>query len=395
VAKSESSDEKFRRENLVYNAYEDRWRQIVNAEPRFERDGRRKVLSHDGGLEGYKQGLMGKLEQKIQLMCPSNDFVLDYIEANAAFGFPMARPGEKEGRTVYICGNGRGLPDHVKHLDKHGQGDDVDVWACNGALNWLHENGHKVTHGFTTDTSARMWQECWINPAPVYYVLATCVDTRTIDQVMAAGAKGVTFFHNFTGVYNDERGYGEIQLYQSLYPSAPLVGEGLNSVNRAVALADMMGYKKIVLMGCVKHLDPKSKHHHADGGASTQQYTLTAQIDGRTYSTHADLLYSAIDLVKQERRFNGTIPKADWRRLSYKERSNYVDQGDGTCMPRGREKRMEFVGHRNDLGMVLRRKSDSFLKRCIRFGEKDPTVEEHEDVKADKTPACATVVNVS
>jgi hypothetical protein len=268
----------------------------------------------------------GKLDQKINLTCPTNEYVLEYIEQNARLALPVVALNSAKDKTLYICGNGRGLPDHVKHIVKHGQ--EAHVWGCNGAANWLHDNGIRLTHAFTTDTSKRMWQECWKEPPPAHYLLATCVDTRTIDHVMAAGNL-VTLFHNFTG--NE----GEVHRYQSLYPSCPLVGEGLNSVNRALALANMMGFKKIYLLGCVKHLDPKSKHHHADGSGSNQQYILRATIDGRDYATHADLLYSAIDLVAQKRAMGN---------------------------------RLEIIGDRYDLGIVLTRKSKAFLDRCISFG---------------------------
>jgi len=351
-------------QHRVYSAYHNRWVDINTSDPRMiGMDGRRKVLGESKDWTGYKTGMVsGKLEQKIKLTCPTNAYVLDFIKENAQYGYPMAKIGEGKGREVYICGNGRGLPKHAGKIKRDGMANTVDVWGCNGAVNWLWQNNVKVTHGFTTDTSHRMYQECWVNPPPIHYLIATCVNPKTVDQLMAAGAKGVTFFHNYTGVD------GEIPLYQSLYPGAPLVGEGLNSVNRALALALMMDYDKIYLLGCVEHLDPKSKHHHADGGDSNQEYILVAHIDNRKYATHADLLYSAIDLVKQERRSNGTLPKAMWRQLPLEERSQYVYDGDGTYRPRGREKKITMVGHRRDLGMVLRTKSDDFLNRCIKFG---------------------------
>jgi hypothetical protein len=253
------------------------------------------------------------------------------------------------GGTVFICGNGRGLPDHIKTIEKHGMHDNAHVWGCNGAAVWLHNNGVKLTHAFTTDTSHRMYEECWKDPPPAHYLIATCVQRRTIDHVMSAGNK-VTLFHNFTGLQ------GELER-QKLYPTAPLVGEGLNSVNRALALAQAMNFKKIYLLGCVSHLDPKSKTHHADGRGSNQQYTLRAEIEGRVYATHADLLYSGVDLVLQERVANGTLCRADYQKLK-----------DGTYLPRGREKKIEIVGQKRDLGMVLRQKPMEWLNRCIQFG---------------------------
>jgi hypothetical protein len=96
-----------------------------------------------------------------------------------------------------------------------------------------------------------------------------------------------------------------------------------------------MGFKKIYILGAVKHLDPESKHHHADGGESNQKWILRAEIDGRTYATHADLLYSAIDLVTRKRALGS---------------------------------RVEIIGDYWDLGVVLGRKPRKFLERCIKFG---------------------------
>ncbi len=282
--------DQIRHENKLFNAYTKQWVSIKNT-AQFSRNGEPVVLGGgDGGLTDYKTGMSTKLDQKINLTCPTNDNVLEHVKENAKFGLPVVATKSGVGGTVFICGNGRGLPEHVKEIEKHGMHDKAHVWGCNGAANWLNENGPKLTHGFTTDTSHRMYEDCWENPPPAHYLLATCVSPKLVDQIMSAGNK-ITFFHNFTGVD------GEVPIYSSLYPSAPLVGEGLNSVNRALALADIMGFETIYLLGCVTHLDPESKAHHADGASTNQQYTLKAKIDGKDYASHADLLYSAFDLV--------------------------------------------------------------------------------------------------
>jgi len=364
IETTEAAIADLKHQHRVYSAYHNRWVDINTSDPRFVgMDGRRRVLAESQHFEQFKGGIgSGTLGQRIKLTCPSNEFVLGYIKENAKHGFPMTVLGSGRGREVYICGNSRGLPKHAKRIKRDGMADNVEVWGCNGAVNWLWENDIKVTHGFTTDTSARMHQECWAHAPPIHYLLATCVDPRTVDQVLSLGAKSVTFFHNFTGLD------GEVPLYQSLYPGAPLVGEGLNSVNRALALALMMDYDTIYILGAVEHLDPRNRLHHADGAGSNQEYILVANIDGRKYATHADLLYSAIDLVKQERRSNGTLPKADWKRLPSEQQSLYVYDRDGTYRPRGKHRKIRLIGDRRDLGMVLRTKADDFLNRCVKFG---------------------------
>ena len=114
-------------------------------------------------------------------------------------------------------------------------------------------------------------------------------------------------------------------------------------------MAEIAGFKKIYVLGAVSHLDPKDKTMHAGGGISQQQWRLRAKIDGRDYATHADMLYSAIDLCRKKKLLG---------------------------------KRLEIIGDRRDMGMVLCRKSPSFWDRCIKFGTLTEE-EAREAVEAD------------
>ena len=233
----------------------------------------------------------------------------------------VVQPGSGQGRTLAICGAGPTLRQHA--AEYCAQVD--DVWGCNSAATWLHHAGHKVTHGFTVDQTEHMARE-WEDAPDIEYLVASTVHPELMDVLVGAGRR-FRYFHNFVGVnekpvlLTDTDGQQrsmnyEDWLYTALFPTTVRSGSGLNSVTRAIDIAQFMGYEKIYVLGADCALqyegaipnaapgDPayiewlKNKTvMHADGGSALASdatpITLRGEIDGRTWLTKPDMAISA------------------------------------------------------------------------------------------------------
>ncbi len=263
---------------------------------------------------------------EIHLFNPVADFYETFIYANSTKCDRVAEPGKKMGQSVAICGAGPSLREHVDVLDTV-----ADVWGVNSAAVWLHEHGHKLTHAFTIDQTPTMLKE-WVDPPPVEYLLASTVHPHLTDYLMDKDLP-ITWFHNYVGIrkpdveWLDEKGESrrmayEDWLYTLLFPLTVRVGEGLNGVPRAFKLAQWMGYERIVLLGadCAMHatstvpdgLEPGTRAYlnwleentdfHVDGGSAITNnqspMILQGEIDGRMWTTKADLMVTAVTIAR-------------------------------------------------------------------------------------------------
>jgi hypothetical protein len=232
--------------------------------------------------------------------------------------FPWSDEGSRAGEDVLICGAGPSLAEVGAALEDH----DGEVWGCNSALNYLVEHSHRVTHGVAIDPSTRMFGEVWKDPPAVDYILATTVNPGLTDHVHDAG-HGITQFHSMR-VCPDE-----VELYGLLYPKTVLTGHGLNVVNRALDLAGWLGFHVKIIGADSALVDGQM---YADGrGMYEGDWTLEGTFDGRLWRTKADMLMSAVELVRHRNRLG-----AD---------------------------RVEFLG--DTLPRALQDKPDEFLTRCI------------------------------
>jgi hypothetical protein len=310
------------------------------------------------------------MNQGIQLTNPNADNYAAFIvgNADARDHLVMRDMQSTEDYVVHencykdqhlvLCGAGPSLADNAVEWCPKGD----QVWGCNSAVIWLAEHGHKATHGFTIDQGEPMVEE-WRSAPDVEYLLATTVHPLLTEHLVAAGRK-VRFFHNYVGMRGrpvacdgGQLSY-EDWLYGSLFPSTVRVGDGLNSVNRAIALAEFCGFSQISVLGAdcslrVKGRAPRKDGKrgdgkymqwlkdntimHADGGnalaSGATHHVFEADIDGRYWVTKPDMLVSAIDLVKMQR--------------TYGVKLNLV----GDTLPN-----------------ALKDKDDEFLARCVKFG---------------------------
>lgn len=241
----------------------------------------------------------------------------------------MVHKDSAKGQHLILCGAGPSLADHAAEWCSQGD----QVWGCNSAATWLHAQGHKVTHGFTVDQTAHMVEE-WSSTPPIEYLIATTCHPHLAELLTARG-RTLRFFHNYVGVPGPVVAHGgesmcyEDWLYCALFPPCIRSGAGLNSVNRAIDVAQFMGFERITVLGadcalrvrrpCPPDATPGSAAHrrwleeetvmHADGGhamaAGASMMTLDGEIDGRVWTSKPDMLVSAVWLVQVAREHPG------------------------------------------------------------------------------------------
>ena len=242
--------------------------------------------------------------------------------------YPVVLADSAKGKDLILCGSGPSLPKVKPLLAVHPE---ADVWGCNDALMWLTKRGLKVTHGVGIDQSPDLYMTCWTAPPAVRYLLASSASHQLFAHLIRYGHRDrITLFHSFIGFE------GEEELYRLLYPPAPMVGSGLNVVNRSIPLAVFMGYQTIYLVGADCALGRRDTMHAGETTAETG-IILRGKVGGRRWATKPDMLASACDLVRQKR-----------------------EMGE----------RLQFVG--DTLPKALQDKDDAFLDRCISWHQPTP-----------------------
>jgi uncharacterized Rossmann fold enzyme len=226
---------------------------------------------------------------------PSRQHFAENIVRNAR-GVKVVRPKVARGKHLVICGAGPSLEENypIAHA-----GD--EVWACNGALNWLVEHDHRVTHGFTVEQKQGLAELWWEAPA-VGYLLASSVHPDLVAQLERWG-RPIKFFHNLLDLPEQDA------LYRRYWPSTVVAGAGLNAVTRAIDVATYMGFRQITIVGADCAM--RDGAIHVGGGTPEQDecspVTMEAEIDGRRWVAQPDLWISANWLVRMARASRGRI----------------------------------------------------------------------------------------
>jgi len=205
--------------------------------------------------------------------------------------YPVVQADSAKGKDLILCGSGPSLP-KVKNLLKVHPA--ADVWGCNDALMWLTRRGLKVTHGVGIDQSPDLYTTCWTEPPAVTYLLASSASHQLFAHLIRWRHRDrIRIFHSFVGFE------GEEELYKLLYAPAPLVGSGLNVVNRSIPLAIFMGYETIYVIGADCALGKNDSFHVGETTPETG-IILRGKVNGKRWATKPDMLASACDLVRQK-----------------------------------------------------------------------------------------------
>jgi hypothetical protein len=177
------------------------------------------------------------------------------------------------------------------------------------------------------------------------FILASTVHPNLVDHVLASG-QNVRFFHSARGGVKDE-----FNLYAAFFPPAPIAGSGLNAVNRAVELADWLGYKRIYVCGADNAL--KGDEFYADGSPKLDHNDgavyLTGTVNGRKWRTTPDMLMSATNLTRMVWKYGSKVT---------------------------------LVG--NTLPRALSRTTDAFLDKCVRWANDEEKKDAAERLQSGK-----------
>lgn len=223
---------------------------------------------------------------------------------------PVVQKGEGEGRELAIVGAGPSLAGFRPYLQKF----KGEVWGANRGLNYLHEWGVTKAKGVAIDPFTRMFGKVWANPPETDYLLATSVNPGLVWMLEEHGYP-IRYFHSYRGAQ------GETDLYHLLYPPTVLAGHGLNVVNRAIDVAQYMGFSRITVIGADNCLgDGDAFYAGGEKGETEGDVTLEGVIDGKQFRTKTDMLMSAVELVRKKKELKAegvklvflgnTLPKA-------------------------------------------------------------------------------------
>lgn len=280
-------------------------------------------------------------DARCQLLLPPSDKLYEYIRSNAVHATRMAQQNTHVGKTLAICGAGPSLAVEAATMRTTD-----DVWACNGAVNYLQQHGHRVTHGFAIDQGeAMLGVHEWATTYDMPYYVASSVHPKLVAHLLADG-RDLTFFHSYLGlddpedwVRNPERPNVtyEMALYTSVYASSVQVGFGLNAVPRAICLALFLGYSEIHVYGadcaCAPNSPPMPSldtpayaawlaqlQMYADGRCAitygAEAVMAEATIDGVRWHTRPDMAVSAVHMADMCRQYSqitlhgNTLPQA-------------------------------------------------------------------------------------
>ena len=131
--------------------------------------------------------------QIIDLHNPQSQNFKAFIYANSLTCEAVCEPSTAKGQHVVICGAGPSLADNIEYLKDADQ-----IWGCNSALTWLHDNGHNPTHGFCIDQTSQMLGE-WFDAPDVEYLLASTCHPHLVNFLQSKGRR-TKIFHNFVGI---------------------------------------------------------------------------------------------------------------------------------------------------------------------------------------------------
>jgi sulfur transfer protein SufE len=249
----------------------------------------------------------------------------------------VVQPNSAKGQTLVLCGAGPSLKEHIdEYAPKADQ-----IWGCNSAVTWLHKQGYNPTHGLTVDQTAHMYLEWRDAPEDIEYLVASTIHPHLADMLVNRGSR-FKYFNNYVGMkgqhitWPDANGKDrtmsrEEWVYALLFPGTIQAGSGLNTVNRAIDVAQHMGFEKIFVLGadCAMQIKGKPKKglapgspeqlaylkkqsvFHVDGGhalaSEATALILEAEIDGRFWTSKFDLCISAVWLGRQEKASKGQV----------------------------------------------------------------------------------------
>jgi hypothetical protein len=192
-------------------------------------------------------------------------------------GFPFCKPGDRD-RPLAIVGSGPSVADYLHELQRW----PGDIWAINGAFDFLDENGIDNADFIGCDPQSLMTKFLQKPRKDAKYYLATLCHPEVFDLM---------------------KGY-DVRLWNMSEPDMEFQsGEyaiygGSTCLTRAPFLASFLGYKSITVYGA------DSSYTETTHAGNRDQYNfpkdrnenIFVKVDGRTFETNAPMAHQASNI---------------------------------------------------------------------------------------------------
>lgn len=186
-----------------------------------------------------------------------------------ARNLPGLMPGLPRPGKLAIIGSGPSVASQLEVIRNW----DGEVWAVNGALKWLQDNGIDVPVFVGLDPKRYPALKHVERRLPVKYYLASTMHPDVFDRLEGLD---IQIWHSH---------YGEV-----MPPSGcPVVPGGPTVLTRAPLLAQMMGWREVHLFGCDGSFGETT---HVYGG-ELPDGCIKVEAGGRVFITRNDYMQSA------------------------------------------------------------------------------------------------------
>lgn len=275
------------------------------------------------------------MSQTLMLSNTQTAFLPMNIEHSASLKLPFAKKGLlSEEKGVVVCGTAPSLVTgstlrEIRELQRKG----FKVIAVKQAIRILPEYDIRVDYSVAMDPGEKQIHKTPIDWRVKYFVASSC--HPVMFEYLAKGGVEVNIFHSACGASTHDM--TEMDLYAKFYPNdctyEDIAMGGYTVVNRAVALSEYLGAKRIVIAGAPFGWREGTDYYaptvtEPASNASGPTLDDQARVDGKKWFTKADLLPSAVSLAR-------------------KAKANPA--------------RFDFIG--DSLAASLTRKTDAFLER--------------------------------
>lgn len=194
-------------------------------------------------------------------------------ENNMAFamsrGLPLCTPQMASGKRLAICGSAPSIKEHLEELRSF----DGDVWAVNGALNYLHDEGVKVSGWVGCDPLDFLNDYLKTPPEGVRYYVASICDPKTFESLKD---RDVYLWH--------------MAEKEKLITSSHVPG-GTTVTTRAPYLGLLLGYRDITIYGADSSYGETTYVYGEERFA--QPDTETVLVGERTFVSNGPLIHQA------------------------------------------------------------------------------------------------------
>jgi hypothetical protein len=242
----------------------------------------------------------------MKLVNPEVKFLPMNIEYAASLGLPfIQKDALADARGAIVCGTAPSLVkgDSLREIRRL-KGLGYKIFAVKQAIRILTEYDIVPDYSVAMDPGEKQIKKTPLDPRVTYFVATSC-HPRMFDYLLKGGAN-VVLFHSACGAATEN--LCEMDIYAKYFPEncsyESVASGGFTVVNRAVAVAEWMGAKKIYVAGAPFGWREGDDYYaptvtEPAGNASGPTLDDKGVVDGKRWFTKADLLPSALSVARK------------------------------------------------------------------------------------------------